>query len=77
LYLSCFNSLYIPWDTPIILANSTWSLPEGAVNPGETLKQAVIRETKEEKNVPIYAIGTNVKHLYYSVHNLITIQDTT
>jgi len=31
----------------------TWSLPGGMVRPGETLKQAAVREIKEECNIDI------------------------
>ncbi|MDP4550115.1 NUDIX hydrolase [Alkalihalobacillus macyae] len=36
-------------------AHSTWSLPGGAVELGETLEQGVIRETKEETGLEIEA----------------------
>lgn len=38
-------------DEKILMVNNqggSWSLPGGAVEQGETLEQAVIRETKEE-----------------------------
>ncbi|WP_274381473.1 NUDIX hydrolase [Paenibacillus mesophilus] len=38
-------------------SSSDWSLPGGAVEPGETLEQAVIRETKEEAGVDIKVTG--------------------
>lgn len=34
-------------------AGSVWTLPGGAVEKGETLKQAVIREVKEETNLTV------------------------
>lgn len=35
----------------------TWYLPAGAVEPGETLTQAAIRETREEAGIPIVLDG--------------------
>ena len=33
--------------------NGLWSLPGGSIDPGETFKQAIIREAKEETNLDI------------------------
>jgi len=37
----------------VLNRNNSWSLPGGGVEKGETLKQAVIRETKEETGYDI------------------------
>src|SRR5215468_9001837 len=42
---------------------STWSIPGGRVEPGETLAQAAIREVFEETGVPIQLDGVyRVEH---------------
>ncbi|SFS76095.1 8-oxo-dGTP diphosphatase [Paenibacillus sp. BC26] len=44
-----------------------WGLPGGAVERGETLEQAVIREVKEETGFNIVVTGLNsVREMYFS-----------
>lgn len=48
-----------------------WSLPSGAIDPGETPEQAVVREVKEETGLEVQPIkllgvfsGKNYRHIY-------------
>ncbi|GIM46188.1 DNA mismatch repair protein MutT [Collibacillus ludicampi] len=65
----------------VLNKNSTWSLPGGAVEAGETLKEATIREVKEETGYDI-TVGDIValneafidgNHVFFiTFHGLIT-----
>ncbi|WP_028552353.1 NUDIX hydrolase [Paenibacillus sp. UNC451MF] len=44
-----------------------WSLPGGAVEPGETLEQAVLRETKEESGLEVKVKGLHsVREVFFT-----------
>lgn len=52
--------IYLEDEKKILMVNnvgSGWSLPGGAVEPGETLEQAVVREAKEETGLVIEAVN--------------------
>jgi 8-oxo-dGTP diphosphatase len=65
----------------VLNKNGTWSLPGGAVEAGETLKEATIREVKEETGYDI-TVGDivalneafiNESHVFFiTFHGLIT-----
>lgn len=48
--------------------NKGWSLPGGAVDPGETIHEAIIRECKEELGLQIHDIYLTGFY-YHSNHN--------
>lgn len=52
--------IYLEDEKKILMVNnvgSGWSLPGGAVEPGETLEQAVVREANEETGLVIEAVN--------------------
>jgi 8-oxo-dGTP diphosphatase len=47
--------------------SSWWSMPGGAVEPGETLDLALIRETKEECGLDVEMVGLHsVREVFFS-----------
>ncbi|MEH7885681.1 NUDIX hydrolase [Bacillus sp. JJ1609] len=52
--------IYLEDEKKILMVNnvgSGWSLPGGAVEPGETLEQAVVREANEETGLILEAVN--------------------
>ncbi len=51
--------------------HGTWSLPAGAIDPGETPREAVVRETREECGLEVLPVelldvfgGVRFRHVY-------------
>jgi 8-oxo-dGTP pyrophosphatase MutT (NUDIX family) len=44
-----------------------WGIPKGQVNPGESIRDAAVRELREETNIDIYG-GTTGPHIILSPH---------
>ena len=53
--------------------NNRWALPGGGLDPGESIAQAVVRETKEETGMDIEVIG--IVGLYTNPHHVIAYDD--
>jgi len=53
--------------------NNLWALPGGGMDPGESIAQAAVRETKEEAGVDIEVTG--IVGLYTNPHHVIAYDD--
>src|SRR6478672_3006536 len=53
--------------------NNLWALPGGGMDPGESISQAAVRETKEETGMDIEVTG--IVGLYTNPHHVIAYDD--
>ena len=53
--------------------NNLWALPGGGMDPGESIAQAAVRETKEETGMDIEVAG--IVGLYTNPHHVIAYDD--
>ena len=53
--------------------NKLWALPGGGMDPGESIAQAAVRETKEETGIDIEVTG--IVGLYTNPHHVIAYDD--
>ncbi len=60
-------------DVLIVRNPSTWSFPAGKVEPGETFREAAVRETLEETSVTVRPLGillVTERHPFEAKHDL-------
>jgi 8-oxo-dGTP pyrophosphatase MutT (NUDIX family) len=53
--------------------NDQWALPGGAMQPGETIAAAAVRETREETNIEVEVTG--LVGIYTDPHHVIAYDD--